>query len=79
MTSPLKILAVVGARLNSSRLPGKHMLTLAGRPMIERVFQRLHKSTLLNSFILATTDDSFNVELIDWARSFNVSYFAYKK
>ena len=37
----MKVLAVIGARLNSSRLPRKHLLDLAGEPLIARIFQRL--------------------------------------
>jgi len=64
----MKVIAVIGARLNSSRLPAKHLLPLSGTVLIERVLQRLQQCTTLNEIILATTADHYNQPLIDWAK-----------
>lgn len=63
----MKAIAVVGARLNSSRLPGKHLLDLAGKPMIARIFERLDAVPELSGAVLATTADPYNQPLVDWA------------
>ncbi|WP_172962288.1 cytidylyltransferase domain-containing protein [Hydrocarboniclastica marina] len=55
-------LIVVGARLNSSRLPRKHLLDLAGVPMIVRIFERLAATGV--PAVLATTSDDYNQELV---------------
>ncbi|MCL1073988.1 cytidylyltransferase domain-containing protein [Shewanella dokdonensis] len=73
----MNILAVVGARLNSSRLPGKHLLSLAGQPMIHHIFQRLQQCQQINTRVLATTADAFNQPLVDWAHSHAVEVMAY--
>ncbi len=72
----MKIIAIIGARLNSSRLPGKHLMTLAGLPMIERLLERLRHCQSLDKIILATTKDEYNQALIDWANT-KVPYAAY--
>lgn len=66
-SSSIPVLAIIGARLNSSRLPGKHLLPLAGLPMIERVVQRLAEARCLCRVVLATTADEYNQPLVAWA------------
>jgi spore coat polysaccharide biosynthesis protein SpsF len=50
-------LAIVQARMSSSRLPGKVMLPLAGRPMVERQLERLHRCRTLSRVVVATSTD----------------------
>lgn len=53
---PMKILALIPARMGSSRFPGKPMAPILGRPMIGHVFQNVVKSTLLTTTAVATCD-----------------------
>lgn len=69
-------LIVVGARLNSSRLPGKHLLNLAGSPLIARIFERLTQIPARS--VLATTADPVNQALVDWASASSVPVLAYR-
>jgi len=71
------VVAIVGARLNSSRLPKKHLKELSGKPLIERVFERLERCTTLTRHVLATTGDPYNQALVDWAISKSKHYLAY--
>ncbi|WP_417450190.1 cytidylyltransferase domain-containing protein [Kordiimonas sp.] len=73
-----KIVAIVGARLNSSRLPGKHLLPLAGKPMIARIIDRLRTVPELDGIMLATTADDYNKPLRDWAQGYGVDCLAYE-
>lgn len=50
------ILCLIQARMGSQRLPGKSMIPLAGKPLIEHVVARAHASKLLNYVVVATTD-----------------------
>jgi 3-deoxy-manno-octulosonate cytidylyltransferase (CMP-KDO synthetase) len=52
----MKILGVIPARYNSSRFPGKPLIDLAGKTMIQRVYEGAKKSRLLNELIVATDD-----------------------
>ena len=54
--SSMKILALIPARMGSSRFPGKPMAPILGRPMIGHVFQNVVKSTLLTTTAVATCD-----------------------
>lgn len=50
------IVAIVQARMSSSRLPGKVLLDLVGTPVLKLVYQRLSKATLIDKIIIATSD-----------------------
>jgi spore coat polysaccharide biosynthesis protein SpsF len=51
----MKVVAVVQARMGSTRLPGKMMLPLGGKSAITHVLQRTDRATLVDETILATT------------------------
>ncbi|MCJ9430318.1 cytidylyltransferase domain-containing protein [Kordiimonas marina] len=73
-----KVIAVVGARLNSSRLPRKHLLPLAGEPLIAHIFHRLAAVPGLDKAVLATTADSYNQDLVSWAAAADVACYAHE-
>jgi 3-deoxy-manno-octulosonate cytidylyltransferase (CMP-KDO synthetase) len=52
----MKILAIIPARMGSSRFPGKPMATILGKPMIGHVYERVSKSPLLDMVAVATCD-----------------------
>ena len=60
-----KIVAVVQARMGSSRLPGKVMMDLNGSTVIEFLLKRLSKSALIDEIIVATSIESNNQVLIE--------------
>lgn len=49
----MRIIAIIQARLGSTRLPCKMMLSLHGKPIIEWVIKRVQKSKLLDDIIVA--------------------------
>ena len=52
----MKVLAIIPARMGSSRFPGKPMAKILGRPMIEHVYESVSKCDLLSKTIVATCD-----------------------
>jgi spore coat polysaccharide biosynthesis protein SpsF len=52
----MNITAIVQARIGSTRLPGKILKNLSGKPMLGHVVSRLSHSKILNSVVVATTD-----------------------
>lgn len=72
-----KVVGIIGARLNSSRLPGKHLLDLAGQPLIARIFQRLERVGEIDKLVLATTADDYNRPLVEWANANGKAVFAF--
>ncbi|CCQ75504.1 3-deoxy-manno-octulosonate cytidylyltransferase [Magnetospira sp. QH-2] len=53
----MKTVAVIPARMGSSRFPGKPLAPLHGRPMLEHVYQRTALSEAVSEVYIATCDD----------------------
>ena len=53
--SDLNFLVVIPARYGSTRLPAKALLDIAGKPMIQRVYEQAKKSKA--SDVIVATDD----------------------
>ncbi|MBA7566318.1 hypothetical protein ES708_08009 [subsurface metagenome] len=70
----MKIGAVVLARSNFGRWPGKIKADLFGKPMIERVVERLKKLKGLDEIILSTTDYSEDKWLMNLAGQYAIQY-----
>lgn len=54
----MKIVAIVQARMGSTRLPGKVLMDIQGSPMLHRVVSRLARSERVDEIVVATTDRS---------------------
>lgn len=52
----MKIACVIPARYASTRLPGKPLADIAGKPMIQRVYEQVSKATVPDIVIVATDD-----------------------
>jgi spore coat polysaccharide biosynthesis protein SpsF len=50
------VVAIVQARMRSTRLPGKVLEDLAGEPMVAHVVTRARAATLVNEVVVATSD-----------------------
>jgi 3-deoxy-manno-octulosonate cytidylyltransferase (CMP-KDO synthetase) len=55
--SPGKVVVVIPARYGSTRLPGKPLVSLAGQPMIQRVYERAKSAQNVDRVIVATDDE----------------------
>ena len=61
----MRIVAIIQARMGSTRLENKVMKPINNRPMIELLLKRLSKSKLIDQIIVATSKDKKNTSLID--------------
>jgi len=53
----MNILGIIPARYASTRFPGKPLVDIAGKSMIQRVYEQAKKCTLLNEVVVATDDE----------------------
>ena len=50
----MKVVGIIPARYSSTRLPGKPLKDIGGKTMIQRVYESVRKSKLLDDVIVAT-------------------------
>lgn len=60
------MLAIIQARMSSTRLPGKVLLPLAGIPMLGRVHARLARASGLSCILVATSQTASDDALADY-------------
>ncbi len=56
MSEKLRIIGVIPGRYGSSRFPGKIVAKIAGKPMVQRVYERSAQSKLLDELVVAVDD-----------------------
>lgn len=61
----MNILALIPARMGSSRFPGKPMVPILGKPMIGHVYDNVAQNSLLTKTVVATCD----TEIADYIES----------
>jgi len=64
--------ALIAARMGSSRFKGKTLADLCGKPMLERMVERVRCSKTIDRIVLATTELAVDDKLEEWAKRSNV-------
>ncbi len=67
MISSRRVVLILQARMGSTRLPGKSLLPLAGRPLLARMLERVRRARRVNEIVVATTrkpEDDALAELV---------------
>lgn len=61
----MRVLAILQARVSSTRLPGKVLKPLLGKPMLIRQIERIKRCRLIDKLVVATSVDSSDDVLAD--------------
>jgi spore coat polysaccharide biosynthesis protein SpsF len=69
------ITLIMQARMDSTRLPGKILRPLAGKPMLQQEIDRLKHCSVINTIVLATTADSSDDQVVELGKESDVSVF----
>jgi spore coat polysaccharide biosynthesis protein SpsF len=72
--SNLKTVAVIQARMSSSRLPGKVLKEAGGRPLLSRMVERVQRAQLVNETVVATTVDPSDDVLAQFCETEKIEY-----
>jgi len=71
----LKVVAVIQARMGSTRLPKKALKKILDKTLIEWIKYRLSFSIEIDQIVLSTADNKENNLLIEHAKEINLEYF----
>jgi spore coat polysaccharide biosynthesis protein SpsF len=71
----MKLVATIEARMNSSRLPGKVLFPVLGRPLLSFLIERLKSVQSIDEIVIATTVNKIDEPIVELAKSLNVSFF----
>ncbi len=71
----MKIVCTIEARMKSSRLPGKVLLPVCGKPLLELMIERLRQVPELDGIVIATTADPSCQPIEDLAKRLRVGCF----
>ncbi len=69
------VTGIIQARMSSTRLPGKMLTSIMGKPLIQYVIDRIFKSKRIDNFILATTNNPQDRVLIQFAKKNSLDFF----
>jgi spore coat polysaccharide biosynthesis protein SpsF len=62
----MKTVAIIQARMGSTRLPGKVLMDIAGEPMLARVVKRVQRAAMLDEMVIATTREAADQAIADF-------------
>jgi spore coat polysaccharide biosynthesis protein SpsF len=70
------IVAIIQARMGSTRLPGKVLKEVCGRPLLWHLIYRLRRAKIIEDIVLATTSLDEDKVLLEKAQEWGVKAFA---
>jgi len=70
-----RTVAIVQARMASTRLPGKVLMPIAGKPMLQWVVERINKSAEIDNIVIASTFNPLDDAIVDEAKKLGVACF----
>ncbi len=74
MAKKINVSAIIQARMTSTRLPGKVLMTLKRKPMLLHIVERLNHAKLIDQVILALPDTKPNDVLEKFAAKNRINY-----
>ena len=71
----MKTMAIVQARMTSTRLPGKVMLPILGIPMLSLQLERMRRATSIDGIVIATTVNAADDPIVELCIQQGIAYF----
>lgn len=74
MKKKMKVVATVEARMASTRLPGKTMMKVVNKPILELVVERLRMAKTVDEVVVATTVNPKDDVIVEFCKRKGISY-----
>ena len=71
----MRVVAIIQARMGSSRLPGKVLMDIGGATALARVVNRARRASLVDETIVATTDSAMDDAIVDGCKHLGTRCF----
>ena len=71
----MKVIAIVQARMNSARLPGKVLMPLANKPVLAHIIERLSYCKLVENILIATSHEDSDDSIAEYCENNNIDYY----
>ena len=71
----IRVVAIIQARMGSTRLPGKILKKVQGKTLLEIQLERLQQSTLIEQIIVATTTQAQDDVVVDVCKELAINFY----
>ena len=71
----MRKLIIAQARMTSTRLPGKVMKIVCGKPLLEHFINRLKRVKYADQIVIATTINDIDNQIVDLCKKLDISYY----
>lgn len=75
MATQPRVVILIQARMGATRLPGKPLKQIMGRPMLSYLVERLDRVTMADAVVLATTTNPQDSQLVDFCEENKLPFF----
>lgn len=71
----MKTVAIIQARMGSTRLPGKVLKKVLDKPLLEYQLERVKRASLIDDIVVATTTKKMDDEIVSFCKSQNINVY----
>lgn len=71
----MKVVAIVQARMSSTRLPGKILKTVLHKPLLQYQMERLQRCKTLDQIVIATTTNECDDTIVAFCQQHNIAFY----
>ena len=71
----MRVVCIVQARMGATRLPGKPLKEVLGRPLLQFLVERLRRAKSIDDIVIATSTDPQDDQIALWCQKQEVSCY----